>query len=679
MSIIRIKRSGTSGNPATLAQGELAYSYLAGDLSNGGDRLYIGTGTEINGDAVNHEVIGGKYFTDMMDHTLGTLTANSAILVDGSKKINELLVDNLHLDSSSIKAVTTDLALFSNTGEIYLATQAGGSDVVVKGLATPTADDHAVNKQYADGLANQFVVTFGVDGGYTDTYQPSVGYITYAGGTGITTTLDSGSNTITYTLDNTAVTPGSYGSQTQIPTFTVDAQGRLTDAGVVNVATNLTVNNDPISLLDSDLNFAVTEDITLTYDSSTNTATFGIPLATTSSTGTASFFGTDFDVSTGEVSLADDFARSIVTDSGTATPFAHSLNLVGDDTQGIQVHANSQNISLVMYDADVNQKGVASFETNDFDVTDGHVELKDTVVMSVAADSGTATPSGHLININGGQAIDITAASNIITVNAHRADSNNVGVASFNSSDFDLTNGHVSIGSIGNDQLDNTTIKIGDTTITLGDSATAFEGLTKIVVDDITLDGNVISTPAGNPTLYLDPAGDDSSNGTLIVRGDLQVTGTQTIINSNTVSVNDLNIVLADSAADLTSCDGAGLTIGGDQVAGTKPTLTYDAATDRWDVNVGFEVPSDIGGEDTIYFNGTKITEAIEDHLANNFFTVGEGLDITYGGSEDSDNIITFSAEIATKDNLGVASFDSDQFTVTTGAVTVSELDGGTY
>lgn len=679
MSIIRIKRSGTSGNPATLAQGELAYSYLAGDLNNGGDRLYIGTGTEINGDAVNHEVIGGKYFTDMMDHTLGTLTANSAILVDGSKKINELLVDNLHLDSSSIKAVTTDLALFSGTGEIYLATQAGGSDVVVKGLATPTADDHAVNKQYADGLANEFVVTFGVDGGYTDTYQPAVGYITYAGGTGITTTLDSGSNTITYTLDNTAVTPGSYGSQTQIPTFTVDAQGRLTDAGVVNVATNLTVNNDPISLLDSDLNFAVQDDLTLAYDSSTNTLTFGVPLATTSSTGTASFFGTDFDVTTGEVSLADDFTRSIVTDSGTATPFGHSLNLVGDDTQGIQVHANSQNISLVMYDADVNQKGVASFETNDFDVTDGHVELKDTVVMSVAADSGTATPSGHLLNINGGQAIDITAASNIITINAHRADSNNVGVASFNSGDFDLTDGHVSIGSIGNDQLDNTTIKIGDTTITLGDSATAFEGLTKIVVDDITLDGNVISTPAGNPTLYLDPAGDDSSNGTLIVRGDLQVTGTQTIINSNTVSVNDLNIVLADSAADLTSCDGAGLTIGGDQVAGTKPTLTYDAATDRWDVNIGFEVPSDIGGEDTIYFNGTKITEAIEDHLANNFFTVGEGLDITYGGSEDSDNIITFSAEIATKDNLGVASFDSDQFTVTTGAVTVSELDGGTY
>ena len=45
-SIIRIKRSATSGNPATLAAGELAYSSLADNGSNGGDRLYFGHGTE---------------------------------------------------------------------------------------------------------------------------------------------------------------------------------------------------------------------------------------------------------------------------------------------------------------------------------------------------------------------------------------------------------------------------------------------------------------------------------------------------------------------------------------------------------------------------------------------------------------------------------------------------------
>jgi hypothetical protein len=87
-SIIRIKRSSTSGNPSTLAAGELAYSALTDNGSNGGDRLYIGIGTETAGDAANHYVVGGKFFTDRLDHTAGTLTASSAIVVDSSSKID---------------------------------------------------------------------------------------------------------------------------------------------------------------------------------------------------------------------------------------------------------------------------------------------------------------------------------------------------------------------------------------------------------------------------------------------------------------------------------------------------------------------------------------------------------------------------------------------------------------
>ena len=103
-SIIRIKRSSTSGNPTTLGAGELAYSALTDNGSNGGDRLYIGIGSETAGNAANHFVIGGKYFTDMMDHTRGTLTANSAILVDADSKIDNLKVDNLDLNGNTISA-----------------------------------------------------------------------------------------------------------------------------------------------------------------------------------------------------------------------------------------------------------------------------------------------------------------------------------------------------------------------------------------------------------------------------------------------------------------------------------------------------------------------------------------------------------------------------------------------
>lgn len=122
-TIIKIKNSGTSGAPSAVATGEFGYSYQVGSQANGGDRLYIGTGSETGGVAANIEVIGGKYFTDMLNHVHGTLTADSAIVTDSNSKIDVLNIDNITLDGNTITSTDTDGDLTLNpngTGAINL-------------------------------------------------------------------------------------------------------------------------------------------------------------------------------------------------------------------------------------------------------------------------------------------------------------------------------------------------------------------------------------------------------------------------------------------------------------------------------------------------------------------------------------------------------------------------------
>ena len=110
-----VKRSGVTGTPSNLASGELAYSYLPADSNNGGDRLYIGTGTNNDsGYAANIDIIGGKYYTDLLggdSDIRGTLTPNSAILVDANSKIDQLKIDSIIIDSSAINTISGNLKL----------------------------------------------------------------------------------------------------------------------------------------------------------------------------------------------------------------------------------------------------------------------------------------------------------------------------------------------------------------------------------------------------------------------------------------------------------------------------------------------------------------------------------------------------------------------------------------
>ena len=182
--------------------------------------------------------------------------------------------------------------------------------------------------------------------GSTEVVQDIIGASVLAG-TALTSTYNDAAGTTTLRLNNTAVTAGAYGSQTKIPTFTVDAQGRLTAAGEVDVATILTVNGDTgttgISLLSESLQVTGGEGIDVVVTD--NTITVSAEDASASNKGVASFDAIDFTVSAGDVSLKAERIQDIVGD--------------------MVIPANTENGIVVTYD---DTAAKLNFDVSDFDV-----------------------------------------------------------------------------------------------------------------------------------------------------------------------------------------------------------------------------------------------------------------------------------------------------------------------
>ena len=309
---IKILTTGaTTTAPSNIKTGELAYSYVAGLQSNNGDRLYIGTGTESGGVAPSVDIIGGKYFTDLLSIAPGlvagqsnpTTAANGFVpILNQNRKVDQWNVDNLTLDGNTLSSTDTNGNIVidpNGTGKLVLhnpyingttdtlqefildtvgGAVTGGTGITVTNddaanTSTVAITNTAVTATSYGGTGKTVSFTVNAQGQLTaaaDADLPDLAIagdsgtgaidlntetITFAGDTGITTAVSG--NSVSIDLDNTAVTPNSYGSATQIPTFTVDQQGRLTAASQVAVATALTVDGDSgaedVSILTDDL------------------------------------------------------------------------------------------------------------------------------------------------------------------------------------------------------------------------------------------------------------------------------------------------------------------------------------------------------------------------------------------------------------------------------------------
>ena len=195
-SFIRIKRSTGASAPSGLQFGELALTIAAGTQGNRGERLFVGD------DGGTSDIIGGKYYTDLMAHTAGSVagvsnSANAAngfvAILDQNRKVDEWNVDDLRLDGNTLSSQTTDVDIIFNpngSGDVMIPDDTklgfgGGSAGTAAPDATIEYDENGTDKLRFAGSQISFDNT-------TQSTSKDIGSVVFEGGVGIEKNLNVG-------------------------------------------------------------------------------------------------------------------------------------------------------------------------------------------------------------------------------------------------------------------------------------------------------------------------------------------------------------------------------------------------------------------------------------------------------------------------------------------------------
>lgn len=393
-TVLQIKRTNTANLPSTLDQGEFVYIYdtSSTDSAAGGNggRLMIGDPTTNTNTPIK---IGGEYYTGLMDHTLGTATASAAALLDSNKKIDEWNVDNLKLDGNTFSSTDAN-------GNITISPNGTGKTVIGN---LYVGDANTSLEEYIEDITG--------------------GNLT--AGTGMTISYNDGSGLSTIGIANLGV------DTAQIQDDAITA-AKIADGAI-----------ETAILADGSVTTAKLADDSVTTAKIVDANVTDAKLASNSVT-TAKI--TDANVTTSK--LADDAVTTVkITDANVT-------------------------------EAKLATGAVTTTKIADANVTTGKIADANVTSAKIAANAITTA------KIADSQVTAAKLASNAVTT-AKILDAN-----------------------VTNAKLANDSITIGSDATALGGTITDINGLTSLDVDNITVDGNAITTTDTDGDLNLTPDGE---------------------------------------------------------------------------------------------------------------------------------------------------------------------------